>query len=535
MKTWKKDLIKATSLANLCFLQAWSDLISWYETLQNLSNLFYLKYPPSSLNFIAIIVNVILLAIVFWTAMSLARHSDLSLFLGLVKCIILLGLLIPLNYIRINIPALHLYKLYNSLGLAILCIVGFLLLIGFLILFKGSHKKIFGTASAILLILSPLTFITFSQAIWAAYKVKTIKIPLEAKQPYSPKLNSNDTGIRFLWILFDEMDQRLSFLDRPSSINLPEFDKLRNEAIYATHAYPPAGCTDLSLPALLTGKPVYKSQQGGLKSLKIPSRFHEFSADFGSLSTVFSDARANGYRTASAGWALPLCRVIKNSLSFCYWEEDFVSGAWSLAGANLLTAMHLHFIKLLETIPLFTRYGLVNHYHYNLREHIVALDKILNKGKEYILNREIGFIFLHLPIPHGPDIYDPITNNFSLSSSSTCEYIDNLELSDRVLGELRREMEVSGVWDNSVILVSSDHWWRNYWKIYHEIDQRIPFLLKLPKQMRGIQYDAVFNTVITRDLISDLFSGKISEPEDVVKWLDRHRTFYESPYDCGNK
>ena len=43
---------------------------------------------------------------------------------------------------------------------------------------------------------------------------------------------------------------------RPAGLELPELDRLRRESLYADAARPPAGTTEVSMPALITGRPV---------------------------------------------------------------------------------------------------------------------------------------------------------------------------------------------------------------------------------------------------------------------------------------
>jgi len=57
-----------------------------------------------------------------------------------------------------------------------------------------------------------------------------------------------------LWLIFDEMNEELLFASRPQALSLPNFDHLRSEALIATNAFPPAGHTTQSIPALLTGR-----------------------------------------------------------------------------------------------------------------------------------------------------------------------------------------------------------------------------------------------------------------------------------------
>jgi len=102
-------------------------------------------------------------------------------------------------------------------------------------------------------------------------------------------------------------------------------------------------------------------------------------------------------------------------------------------------------------------------------------------------------------------------------------YFGNLVLADRALGELRASMETAGTWDNTAIIVSSDHHWHKSYLYDNQVNPRgVPFLLKLPDQSTGITYQNKFNTVLTRDLISELMSGEINDYQKVSQWLDNN-------------
>ena len=55
---------------------------------------------------------------------------------------------------------------------------------------------------------------------------------------------------RVVWLVFEELDQRIAFEARPPGLGLPELDRLRRESLYADAARPPAGTTEVVVPAL---------------------------------------------------------------------------------------------------------------------------------------------------------------------------------------------------------------------------------------------------------------------------------------------
>jgi arylsulfatase A-like enzyme len=118
--------------------------------------------------------------------------------------------------------------------------------------------------------------------------------------------------------------------------------------------------------------------------------------------------------------------------------------------------------------------------------------------------------------------------------SSEFRYLDSLALADRALGRIRAKMEQSGVWDDTTILLSSDHWCRTALSIDGKLDHRVPFLLKLPRQTRALALREPFNTVLSRELLFSVLRGDLRRPEEVAAWLKAHRgTLTESPYNAN--
>src|SRR5262249_57361925 len=72
-----------------------------------------------------------------------------------------------------------------------------------------------------------------------------------------------------------------------------------------------------------------------------------------------------------------------------------------------------------------------------------------------------GLVFLHLPVPQPPGVYDRATErltawNFSGEGGG---YFDNLALTDRIVGELRRGLDRARLGDLTWIVVGSTRSW----------------------------------------------------------------------------
>ena len=104
---------------------------------------------------------------------------------------------------------------------------------------------------------------------------------------------------------------------------------------------------------------------------------------------------------------------------------------------------------------------------------------------------------LHWNIPHLPGIYNREMNHITWDGASN--YFDNLELVDAAIGEVRAAMTAAGLWDDTSIIVTSDHPLRaSVWEPTNEWtteeaslaaqrrSKTVPFLIKLAGRTDGI-------------------------------------------------
>ena len=491
-----KDLAIALSLANLCFLRTWGELFQP-------SNYYFMSVPPS-IAFPAVILNVLLLAATFLVALNLARYSTHAYAINLARWAFLVVLFVPLNGIRQQFPPLaNLSVLFGRTGFVILGLV--LAIITVFVLLRW-HRRVIRATSTIVLVLSPFILLTFPQAAWLSVKYDVTFY----NKPLAASLTARKRSVsRVLWFLFDEMDQRITFMERPPAIKLPEVDHLRSQSLYASNAYPPPGGTRLSMPSLITGKLISKAQPIRPDEMMITFRGTKEAVGWSTQPNMFSKAFEAGFNTAVVGWYHPYCRVIGGSLTACSWEEVF----GSTAGSRRIVLSETMLNQLYNLWPWRPR-----------QYHIETCLRILKDAKKAVTDSKLGLILVHFPVPHKPYIYDRDKDDFTLVNYSISGYLDNLVLADRILGELRRTMETAGIWENTTVLLTSDHSWRSSALFDGKEDHRVPFILKLAGQKDGVIYKPAFNTIIIHDLLLAVLRGELSSPKSVVSWLDEHRS-----------
>jgi len=511
----RRDLVFSLSLANLCFLRGWGALVE--------PSAGYSRHAATPNEYLALMLDVLLLAAAFFFILTLVRRLDRPFAWNVVRIGLGLLLLIPLNILRARSRNLWTPNLFERFGPSVLRVSLVVLALVFVVVLLRRSEMFGRVAGFVVLLLSPLVPMLFASAIWLMLHPQA-----DNSSSHAYALAATDTSRpRVLWLIFDEFDQRLAFGDRPASVRLPELDRIRNQAIYASNAFPPAGSTDLSLPSLINGKLVSDAKPAGANELMITYPGPGGPVPWSTQPTVFSRARDAGFNSALVGWWHPYCRVLGSSLTFC--SQSFAGH--SEPGSTLPVLLADGFRGLVGTFPVA---GRLPRFESVCRQGREMYLRMLHDAKRVAVDPAFGLVFIHWPIPHHPYVYNRSRNEFALDGSGT--YLDNLVLVDRTLGDLRRTMESAGTWENTAVLISSDHGLRPYaddllpaWDgrrptaPHGRTDHRVPFLMKLPHQRQAIAYDAPFNTVVSCDLVLALLRGEVSSTANVIQWMDQHR------------
>ena len=288
---------------------------------------------------------------------------------------------------------------------------------------------------------------------------------------------------------------------------LPELDRLRREAFYATRAFPPSEATLTSLPALLSGRLVAAAQPRGPADLEVTFTGERSAVSWRAAPNVFCDARAAGYNTALVGWYHPYCRLFGGCLTQCSFEPVYLTVVARDEDQGPAARMAEQAFSILP----------VNSRRLAIRSH----QRILEQAIRVASDPEAGLAFVHFSIPHLPVIFDRLRGRLTIARPpDLAVYLDNVALVDRTLGELRAAMEARGLWDRTTVLLTADHAWRESWAFDGRTDRRVPFLLKLAGQGSALAYPREFNTVLASDLVLAVLRREVGSPGEVGPWID---------------
>jgi hypothetical protein len=510
-----RDLLILVSLVNLAYLRVWTELL----TLRS-SDLFLLEKPYGPGDYVAAVCGVALIAAALWGLALFSRFCGgkwmrRARYLGFV-----LLALVPLSSIR-NLLMAHYPQVSIFVGPQLLARlraplirVPALALAGVFCIALVRYRAVVVRAIAWMFILvAPLAAFTFAESLWMALGTRRSFPPGKALGGYLAHAKASP---RVLWILSDEWDYRLTFVDRPPGLSLPALDRLSREVFFAENAVSPGWATILSVPAYIDGAHVRHSTPVGIDKLALDFAGSRPAEDWGTRPNIFSEARAGGFNTGIVGWYLPYCSVFAPDLSSCS-TMPMETLASTMRGGPFFRNMMNQARSVVET-------GVLSPFGQSLcgQARVRNYPILMGRLRSMAADPRLGLIFVHLPITHAPFVYDRRTGAFTLANHPFTGYWDSLALLDRTVADLRSFLEARGQWDRTTILLSTDHPYRSANILTGRLDPRIPFLLKFAGEKQGLRYPRLFNTVLTSQLLLAVLRGEVKDANDAAAWLDRH-------------
>jgi len=508
-----RDFLVALSLANLLFLRAW-EKARFGSYLDD--------FKPDG---VTVALLVLLTCALLWIGRRLTRSSKALTLTA--KILFLALLLIPVNALRLyyqqDIAAAYTNR-YD--WIAWFAFAAFVAPIPVAALTRRLGPRFLVRYGITLtLVVAPFTLFTIGGVALDTYRVAK-KSPA-ALQRRINRLSSVDQNElknkrqRVVWIIFDELDERTAFQERPQSVSMPELDRFRSETLVAANAYPPGNGTIISIPALLNGSQLASVTPRG-DDLALLLDADSKPVIWNGEMTVFSEVSAAALKTGLVGAFLPYRQTICSVVDDC---RDFRSAR---ANESLGRKVTRTVVTALDAVPFaFRRF-------FKGRNEIERYEFIIHQASPMAADSKFDLVFLHFPLPHPPGIYTRASGRLEVAGNNS--YLDNLALTDKTFGEVRRAMERAGVWQQSVVIVSADHWWRaeeiwrsnTDWTAEEERaadsrppDHRVPFMVKPAGISEPYRYDRPFNTVLTRRMVMAFLSGEVASTKDLTAWLER--------------
>jgi hypothetical protein len=487
------DALACLALSVLCFSQASS------ETLFRADRQFHDRFPLGAPTLVALILDVVALAAAGLLGVQAIRRLRRPWARRLAAVAAAAAMLVALNFARITYGALGGWT--DSIGGGVLLALAAAALAASLA-WPGPALRAVRRAA---LLAAPLAILTLVHALWMFLELAAG--PVWRRAEPVPLKRDPPSLRRVVWLVFEQLDQGLTFETRPAGLELPELDRLRREALYADAARPPAGTRDISMPALITGRPVVAVTTAGPHDLDLTFADGK-TARWSTHPSVFSRARAFGYDTALIGWHLPYPRVLAGWLGLADWRPSL---AYELTrGDTLGEALFNQWQSLVP--PLHRR-----------RVFAQRVAEVGDRALRTAMDGRFGLVLLHLPLPQPPGIYDRATGRLTWwnFTGAEAEYLDNLALVDRIVGDLRRGLDRARLLDRTWLVVSADRWRPGARRDDGQADHRVPFLLRAPEGGRTLHVDGAFSTLATHDLVLAILRGAVIDTAAAAEWLTR--------------
>jgi len=262
---------------------------------------------------------------------------------------------------------------------------------------------------------------------------------------------------KIVWIIFDELSYDQLFAHRAKDLPLPNFDALRGQSTLFTDTQPIGYKTVKIVPSLLIGHTVDDYRYSFRNRLWVHNLGeHDFHPITGADS-VFGDAKQQGWRTSAVGWYNPYCTIYGDAIDDCYWMNlDRIDGNMSQR-ATFWRNTYEPLKQVVREIKAPARADR-DTCTFDVRNRLKTTLDLEQHAFNTLKTDQGDFVFVHLSLPHSPNIWSRIEDNYTQFCDSS--YLDNLALTDKVLGRMMGELQASPRWKDTTVVVEGDHGWR---------------------------------------------------------------------------
>jgi hypothetical protein len=275
-----------------------------------------------------------------------------------------------------------------------------------------------------------------------------------ATQPQPPRVHP-----KIVWVLLDELSYDQVFEHRARNLNLPNFDALRAQSTLFTDAQQVGSRTVKVVPSLLTGHGVDDTRFTFENKLRVHyTNVHGWHPLDG-WGTVFGDAKKQGWRTAVVGWYNPYCTIYAGTIDDCYFMNlDRIDGDMAQR-ASFWRNTYQPLAQVVREVKAPERAD-KDSCNVDVRQRLKTHLDLQKHAEQVLATDQADLIFFHFSVPHSPNIWSRITDNYTTYCDSS--YLDNLALADRILGSVMKQLQSSPRWKDTTVIVEGDHSWRMY-------------------------------------------------------------------------
>jgi hypothetical protein len=443
---WKK-FCQALGLASLILAVNFGDLLAGGADVR--------MHTPFSLAHIcyAQIADILLLALFLFLVLVLLQRSRFY-----PRAHLLLIVVIP-PYLMLRSQSINSYKLVEEMVFCF-AIVWTSIVLLLVLRFEKLYRRLLRACSGLAAAMVFFALAAIAQLLWVAtWKPAPSQIAAEWNQPVDSALAPQPPRQHplLVWIVFDELSYDQLFEHRAHGLTLPNFDALRAQSTLYTNTQPIGYHTVVVLPSLLTGQVVDGFRYSFDNHLRVHHAIEAGWHAVDGVHSIFGDAIQNGWRTAAVGWYNPYCSIYGDAIQSCYWtNHDMVDSVMSQRAPFAYNVIHpLRQLVHEAESPIRSDHEQCT---FEVRQRYQTEIDLQQHAVELLHRDQADFVFLHLAIPHSPNLWSRVHNDYTDRCGSS--YIDNLALTDRVLGQFLAMLKASPRWSQTTLIVQGDHSWR---------------------------------------------------------------------------
>ncbi len=517
-ETARSDAVLAVSLSALLLAGANSGL-----TILRIN-------PHYRTEYVAAVLNMALLTGVLWGAAGVARRLCRGpwTYRGAVAAWLLLAALAAYTIVHVVVPGRPLLSLLTfgdrlRSGQPVLLALGLLAGLG---LWRWP-AAVAACLAAVLRITAPYAVVVGAQLVWTGAAANPQ--PVAEPQPADGLQPVRDH--RVVLLLFDELQQHYVFDARPADLHLPAFDRLLGESV-AAPAVPAGPNTFVAVPTMLTGRPVRSSAWHRDGDLEVEFADRPGVERLSRMDSLLTEAARSESSPLVIGHPAMYRLLHGRGVRFreiMHPTEppgvlESLSRQWR---ANVIPALPF-------AIPLHLAGRLWRPVD-NLR-YVYAFEQSRDVLTRTLTIGDFGLLWTHLLTPHGPAIWDRrgscYTTALRPDPYSLDDYLSMVSFTDQMLGDCRAALENGGLWAQTTVVVTADHWFRESPALPGgRRDERIPLIVHLAGQTSAVRLTQPVSNRAFHDLTLALLRRELTTPQQLVTWLAHHAvpTVAETP------
>lgn len=521
------QILQAISISTFLLTPAWKEL------LPGSSASYYMNVTAGPSAALAIITNTILFSTIimlfdrfYKNKQNQNNYLDI-IFIILTFCTFYNSTRLILSEITIY---LHFPIMITNLGWIPFVIIYSLPIIAVSAIAVKKTEYIHNVLLTTLTITSPLFFILLFKITYkpneTTHHLERVGQKKEYKSLPPPK--------NALVFIFDELDQTRTFDQRDAKYNLKSMDSLKSTSTFCDQAYPPTAWTATSIPSMFTGKIIKKSIPTPNRDLKLVQGNNNETSTLWSINIDFPlILNDQGYKTLFINHyhnfskqyftRRPLFKNIRHP----YYDSWRDAETWYRSFPSSLMRQWASIPESLPGIPRKLE-RIIGWEDSSVNGATKTYQNALNQTILSIKNRSADLIVVHWSIPHGPAIFDNIQNKTSETPLLDRSNLDNLPLVDITISKIQKTLESEGLWNDSLLIVTSDHWQRkasdlsakknNVNPSIPHATKRVPLIIKFPGQRVGNVRTKPINTASIFEIICAHFSERPLTEHSFIEW-----------------